>query len=162
MYNWFVWLHIIGVLGFVMSHGVSAGAAFALKKERRLEAVRSLLDLSSGTLGILYGSILLLLVAGVVNGFIGKWWGYWWIWISLVLFIGIIVYMGLSPSRFYARVRKAAGLPYFEGGKPHPAVETSSPEEIASLLDQSQPVQLTVIGFGGLVFITLLMVLKPF
>lgn len=162
MYTLFVWLHLIGLFGFIMAHGVSAGASFALRRERNPDTIRALLNLSSSSLSVFYGSILLLLVAGVVNGFIGKWWGSLWIWISLVLFLAIIFYMSFSPSRYYARVRKAVGLPYMEGTKLRPAQDPAAPEEIDALLNRSQPVLFTIIGFGGLVIISALMVFKPF
>lgn len=74
MYRWLVILHVLGVFGFLMAHGISVGVAFALRRERRLEVVQALLDLSSSTLGILHGSIALLLISGIVSGFIGHWW----------------------------------------------------------------------------------------
>ena len=127
-----------------------------------LASIRTLLDLSSRSLGVFYGSILLLLIAGIINGFLGKWWNQVWIWVSLILFIAILFYMSFSPSRFYARVRKAAGLPYMEGTKQKPAEDPASLESLAALLDQSQPMLFTIIGFGGLVIISGLMLFKPF
>jgi len=50
MYPWFVYLHILGIFGFLLAHGASAAAAFALRRERNLERVRVLLDLSTSTL----------------------------------------------------------------------------------------------------------------
>ena len=53
MYSWFVFLHVIAVLGFVMSHGVSAGIYFAIRRERNTDHVRLLLQVSRSSLGIM-------------------------------------------------------------------------------------------------------------
>ena len=110
MYSWLVFLHILGVFGFLMAHGVSASVAITLRRERNPERIRSLLDLSSSSIGILHSSIFLLLLTGIINGFIGQWWGRGWIWVSLGLLIAVYVYMGIAASSFYGRVRKATGL----------------------------------------------------
>ena len=73
MYPWLVFLHVLGVFGFLMAHGISAGAAFALRRERNLERVRALLDLSSSSLGILHSSIMILFLTRIVIGFMGRW-----------------------------------------------------------------------------------------
>ena len=40
MYPRLVFLHVIGVFGFLMSHGVSAGVYFALRRERECRSDR--------------------------------------------------------------------------------------------------------------------------
>lgn len=162
MYNWIVFLHIVGAFTFTLSHGASASVAFKLRHERNLERIRALLDLSSSYFGVLYGFLLLLLVAGVIIGFIGHWWSQGWIWLSLGLSILIIVAMYLIGSQHYSRLRKAVGLPYFEKGKPQTPVEPSSQLEVEKLLISSIPEFLTLIGFGGLFLIVWLMIFKPF
>jgi hypothetical protein len=162
MYPWLVFLHVLGVFGFLMAHGVSASAAFALRRERNLERVRALLDLSSSSIGILHSSIMILFLTGIVIGFMGRWWGKGWIWLSFVLLIAIYVYMGVAASGFYSQVRKAVGLAYMQGFKPHPAGEPASVEDIDALLNHSRPVSLAVIGLVGLAIIAWLMMFKPF
>jgi hypothetical protein len=162
MYPWFVYLHIIGIFGFLLAHGASVSAAFALRRERNLERVRTLLDLSVSTYGIMYASLLVLLVAGVIGAFIGRWWGMGWIWVSLVLLIAIVGAMGSMGSRVYSEARKAAGLPYMVWGKPFPAVEASSPEELDAILSKGNPVLLTLIGYGGFAIAAWFMIFKPF
>ena len=162
MYPWLVWLHVIGGFGFILAHGASAAVAYRLRKERDLERVRALLDLSSSTVAVLYASLLVMLIAGIVAGFLAKWWGMGWIWVSLVLTLAIIVWMYLTVSRSYGNLRKAVGLPYMAGGRPQPAVEPASAEEINAMLERGQPALQTVVGFGGLVIILWLMMFKPF
>jgi hypothetical protein len=135
---------------------------YALRHERSPVRIRALLDLSSNSLGILHGSIGVLLLTGIITGFLGRWWGRGWIWLSLGMLIAIYIYMGIAGSGYYSQVRKAAGLEYMDGIKSHPAVEPSSSEEIEVLLTNSRPVQLAVIGFGSLAIIAWLMMFKPF
>ena len=162
MYPLLVFLHVIGVFGFLMSHGVSAGVAYRLRAERNLDKVRALLELSAASYPVMYLSLLLLLVVGIVLGFMGSWWSRAWIWVSLVLFIAIFVVMGRFGSRVYGEVRKAAGLPYFDRGRPHPPIEPATSAEINALLDQGNPTLLMIVGFGGIVIIAWLMMFKPF
>jgi len=162
IYRWLVFLHVLSVFGFLMAHGISVGAAFALRRERNLERIQALLNLSGNTIGALHGSILLLLISGVANGFIGNWWRQGWIWVSLGLLLAIYIYMGVAASGYYGRVRKAVGMSYMEGYKPKPPVEPASEAAIDALLRQSRPLALAVAGFGGLAVITWLMEFKPF
>ena len=162
MYRWLVILHVLGVFGFLMAHGISVGVAFTLRRERNLEHIQALLNLSSSSLGILHGSIAVLLVTGIVSGSIGHWWSRAWIWLSMGLLIAMYTYMGIAASGYYARVRKAAGLAYMQGFKPHPVGEPAPPEEINDLLSRPLPIWLALAGFGSLAIIAWLMMAKPF
>jgi len=148
MYPWFVFLHVLGVFGFLMAHGVSVAVAFSLRRERNPERIRTLLNLSGSSIGFLNISIVILLLTGIVAGFIGGWWSQGWIWLSLGLLIAISVYMGVAASGHYGQVRKA--------------VELASSEGIDALLNRSRPLQLAVAGFGSLAVIAWLMMFKPF
>jgi uncharacterized membrane protein len=111
---------------------------------------------------VMYGSLLLLLVVGVILGFMGSWWGRAWIWVSLILLIVIIGLMVRFGSRIYGGARKLTGLPYMERGKSQPPIEPAGTAEIDAVLSQGNPVLLTVLGFGGIVVIAWLMMSKPF
>jgi hypothetical protein len=162
MNRWLVVLHMLSVFAFLMAHGISVGVAFALRREREVPRIQALLNLSASSLGVLHGSIGLLLLTGVINGFVGHWWSKGWIWLSLGLLIALYVYMGIAASGFYGKVRKAVGLPYMAGMKVQPAGEPASPEEIDTLLDHSRPIWLALVGFGGLAVLAWLMIAKPF
>ena len=113
-------------------------------------------------MAVFYGSLLALLVSGIISGFMGDWWGNGWIWLSLALLIGIIVSMFVIGSRNYSRVRQALGMPYFDGRQEHPAGEPASAEEIDRLLAKAPAITLAIIGFGGVAVILWLMMFKPF
>ena len=160
MYLWLVFLHVIGVFGFLMSHGVSARVYFALRRERNVDRIRLLLQMSSGTVRAMGGSLLLLFVTGIITGFMGQWWSHGWIWLSLILLVVLYVAMAALGSRMLNEVRQGVGLPSAYGQPPRP--EMLSPEELDALLNRLQPMRLAVIGFGGLAVIAWLMMFKPF
>jgi hypothetical protein len=160
MYPWLVFLHVIGVFGFLMAHGVSAGVYFALRRERNVDRIRVLLQMSSGTMRLMGGSLLLLLVTGIIAGFMGQWWSRGWIWLSLIMLIVIYVAMAALGSRRLNQVRQGIGLPSLYGQAP--LAEPLSAEELNALLNHIQPTRLTLIGFGGLAVIAWLMMFKPF
>jgi NADH:ubiquinone oxidoreductase subunit 2 (subunit N) len=163
MYPWWKFLHIAGAFGFVLAHGASAAVAFKLRTERSRERVRALVELSSYTLSVFYGSFVLLLGAGIVAGFLGKWWGFGWIWTSLALLLAITVLMYLLATPYYDRVRIAVGVPTYQQKKKGiaPGPEAKD-EELATLLSSPRPVVVALIGAVGLLIIVWLMVLKPF
>lgn len=162
MYPWLNFLHILGVFGFLLAHGAAVSVAFALRQERDHERVRALLTLSASSYPLMYLALLILLVTGIITGILGEWWGRGWIWISLIVLIAIIVAMWLFGSNKFSAIRKALGLPYFERGKPQPAVAAASAPEIDALLAQSNPLTLTLIGLGGIAIVAWLMMFKPF
>src|SRR5512132_799180 len=108
-YHLIVFLHIFGAFGLLMSHGASINMLFRLRREHDLDRIRAYLDLSSASLGGLYVSLLLLLAAGILAGFLGNWWGRGWIWAAIGVLVRLLYLMARLGSQFYARVRKAAG-----------------------------------------------------
>lgn len=164
MYHWLVYIHVLATFAFLLTHGVSSVVALRLRKQRDPALARAWLELnaSGGVMAALYGSLLALLVSGVISGFMGDWWGRGWIWLSLVLLIAIIVAMYLIGSKHYSQVRKALGMAWFDGRKEHPAGEAASAKEIEALLANAPAITLAVIGFGGIAVILWLMMFKPF
>ena len=164
MYQWLVFAHILGVFGFLLAHGTVAAVAFALPRQREVERVRILLDLSRGVTMVANVSLLVLLTAGITAGFMGNWWGQGWIWASLGLFILIGVTMTLLGSRPLNRIRQLvhAGNPSRSQTISHSSLDTSAEKQLAVLLAATHSWLLTVIGGGGLALILWLMLFKPF
>lgn len=144
-----------------MAHGVSAAVSFALHRERNIDRVRALLDLSGSSINVMLGSLLLLLATGVINGFMGEWWSQGWIWVSLVLLIVLYGAMAGLGSRPLNELRLAVGLPS-RYGNDQPRSEPAGAEELDALLNRINPMLLTVLGFGGIAVIAWLMMFKPF
>ncbi len=164
MYQWLVFAHILGVFGFLLAHGTAAAVTFALRRQREVERVRVLLDLSRGVTMVANVSLLVLLAAGITAGFMGNWWGQGWIWASLGLFILIGVTMTLLGSRPLNRLRQLvhAGNPSRSETISHSSLDTSAEKQLAVLLAATHSWLLTVIGGGGLALILWLMMFKPF
>jgi hypothetical protein len=163
MYRWIVFLHIAGIFGFLLSHGSSAGVAFALRHERKPERIRALLQLSGSALPVFYGSLLVMIAAGVISAFMGHWWGQGWVWASIILLVAMVVGMWTIGSRHYHEVRKAVGMAYMQGFKflpPEP--EPAAPGVLEALLARGRPMLLAAIGYGGALVIAGLMWFKPF
>lgn len=162
MYGWIVYLHIAGVLLFLLGHGASANVAFALRRERNPDRIRALLDLSLNSCIWMYGGLVLLLLSGIVAGFMGNHWGRGWIWAAIVIFVVLFVGMYALGSAPLGRVRQAVGLqPYRRTGQV-PLGEVKSEAELNALLNTNQPIYVMVLGLGGLLIILWLMMFKPF
>jgi multisubunit Na+/H+ antiporter MnhB subunit len=164
MYPWMVYLHILAVAAFLLAHGASSVISLRLRSEPDPDLARAWLQLTASNLvfGALYASLLLLLVTGVIAGLMGHWWRHAWIWLSLFLLIAIVVAMFFIGSRYYSKLRKALGMPYFDGRREQPATDPAPEAEVAALLANSPAISLTVIGFGGIALILWLMMFKPF
>jgi hypothetical protein len=163
--SWVIFVHVLAVLGFVLFHGASAVVSFKLRGETEISRIRALLDLSSASVGAMYGSFVLFLLAGIAAGFMGGWWtsGRLWIWASVVLLVGIVVAMYAGPTRYYAAVRNAVGqMTPQQEKKGLPAPAPLAPADLARLLASPMPIVTAVVGFVGLGLILWLMLFKPF
>ena len=154
-YRWWKLLHVLGVLGFVMFHGVSIVVAFRLRKERDRGRIAELLRFSGSAVGGMYVSIVLLITFGVIAAFVLKVWSYWWIWISIVTLVVTILEMGAVARPYYERVKDAIQL------RPS-GVPRVSDEELDILLRSRLALFNAVWGMAALVVITWLMIWKPF
>lgn len=153
LYRIIVFLHVISTFGFLLSHGASVSMAFALKRERDVNKIRALLDLSGASYPLMSLTLLVSIVFGIIAGFQGHWWKFGWIWVSIALLVIIIALMYFWGSRIYGAARKAVEL----------SSEPSwSDEELFAALKKSNPILLTLIGYGGYAIIAWLMMVKPF
>lgn len=162
LYEPILFVHIFFASLFMLSHGASVAVAFRLRHEVGIEQVRALLGLSRSSFTLMYVSLLIMVLGGVVLGFLGGWWSSGWIWTSLGLLVFIVVVMRFMASGHFNRVRKAAGLPYRDGNREHPAVDPAASEELAVILRSGKPHLMTLIGLGGWAAVLWLMRSKPF
>jgi len=161
-YPWVVLIHVLAAFGFAMSHGVSVFAAFAMRRSGEPGDVRTLLGLSSASLGGLYISLVVLLIAGITAAIMGGWFGHGWPWAAIGVVVVVIAAMYAMASRYYATVRSAVGLPSMNDKKGEPTPTPKSREELVTILDTRRPEALAAIGFGGFAILVWLMELKPF
>lgn len=162
MYGAIVYLHVAGVFIFLLGHGGSANAAFQIKRERNPDRLRALLDMSLWSYIGMYVGLLLLLITGIILGFMGNYWSRGWIWASIVLLVALLAFMGIYGSRYYGSVRTAVGLKPYQRTDQMPLGDAVSAQELDALLRSNRPIMLTVLGVLGLLIILWLMMFKPF
>jgi hypothetical protein len=162
LYPWLVYLHIAGAFLFVLAHGVSAVVAFRLRAERDAARMTALLELSSMSAGLMYIGLLVLLVAGVIAAINRNWFSQGWPWAAIGILLIVTVAMYALASRYYAGIRQALGLPSMNDKKGEQPPTARPVEDVIQLLDSRRPEQIAAVGFGGLLILLWLMILKPF
>jgi hypothetical protein len=158
--NAWLYVHLAGVFGFLVAHGVSAGVGLKLRKERDPVRARALLDLSASTLNLANLSFLVLLVGGIGATSSEHMWSEGWPWAAIVVLIALVALVPTLVVPYYKKVRKAVGAPGARGRMP--AGEPASPEEIERVLGSPIPIVISVTGVVALAILLWLMVYKPF
>ena len=154
-YNWWKFLHVAGVISFVLFHGVSAVTALRVRKETDRTRIAIMLQTSGSALMGMYVSLLWLVVFGVVAGIQGGFWNDGWFWISVGLLVVVGIEMGAVARPYYERVKEAVEV------RPS-GVPRRSDEELAEILRAPVALWNAVFGFAVLLTITWLMIFKPF
>ena len=156
-YQWLVFLHVLGVFGFLLAHGVSVFVAFRVQREKDIHAIRALLGLSASAVMMSTFSLLLILAAGIAAGFVGNWWSMGWIWAALGVFVVVWALMAAFTGPAFRKARIAVG---FTG--PTTIDESIVSDRLPEALAALRPWLPTLTGGIGLVILLWLMVLKPF
>lgn len=155
-------IHVLAALVFVIAHAVSAVAMFRVRGQSDRAVLTVTLNRSSKALIVAVIALLILLAAGVILGFVGSWWGSLWIWVSLVLFIGVGGAMTPFAAIPMRGVRAALGIQVRKPKRGEPPAAPKSDEELAAVRAALRPELVLVIGLAGLIAIMWLMVTKPF
>lgn len=157
-----VLVHVVGVILFVLAHLVSVVVLFLIQRQRDPSTLRRLLSVSRQSLLVAFVGLALWFLGGILAGFSGNWWltGRLWIWVSLVLAIGLIGLMTPMGRFYFNRVREAVGVdPQTDAIKPDTTVD---PAAVEAAIKSGQPVLLAALGSIGLLVIFWLMLAKPF
>lgn len=154
-YTWWKFLHVAGVIAFVMFHGVSMMVALQLRRERDRGRIATMTQLSGSSLRGMYVALVWLTVFGVIAGIQGEWWNDGWFWISVGLLVVAIAEMSAVARPYYERVKEAIEV------RPS-GVPRRSDEELDEILRSPIGLWNTVFGIGVLVVIAWLMIFKPF
>jgi hypothetical protein len=161
-HSWIVFIHVVGVILFLIGHGVSVFVAWRLRTERDVSAIRTLLDLSRRSIGLMSVGLVTWFLGGILAGFSGSWWtsGQLWIWASLALAI-VVVGMMTPMGRFYFnRIRTAVGVdPRTNAADPNFVVDQGA---VDAAIGSGNPMLLAALGIGALVILAWLMIVKPF
>lgn len=154
-YTWWKFLHVAGVIAFVMFHGVSMMVALQLRRERDRGRIATMTQLSGSSLRGMYVALVWLIVFGVIAGIQGEWWNDGWFWISVGLLVVAIAEMSAVARPYYERVKEAIEV------RPS-GVPRRSDEELDEILRSPIGLWNTVFGIGVLAVIAWLMIFKPF
>lgn len=160
MYQFVVFLHVAGTVVFALGHGTSIAVAFRLRAEREHPRIAALLDASSWSTGLMYLGLLLIIGSGVALGFMGGYWGQWWLWVSIGVLGVVLAAMYAMAAPFYGRVRVATGGQIPEKYRARVS-EADAAATLAMLATSSKPVVMSLIGGVGLLVILWLMVAQP-
>jgi uncharacterized membrane protein len=154
-YSWWKFLHVAGVIAFVMFHGVSVIAALRVRKERDRARIAMMLQFSGSSLIAMYASLAWLIVFGVVAGIQGGFWNDGWFWIAIGLLVLVTGEMSAVAKPYYQRVKEAVEV------RPS-GVPRRSDEELDEILRAPVALWNAAFGFAVLAVITWLMIFKPF
>jgi hypothetical protein len=154
-YTWWKFMHVAGVIAFVMFHGVSMMVALQLRRERDRGRIATMTQLSGSSLRGMYVALVWLVVFGVIAGIQGEWWNDGWFWISVALLVVAIAEMSAVARPYYERVKEAIEV------RPS-GVPRRSDEELDEILRSPIGLWNTVFGIGVLAVIAWLMIFKPF
>ncbi|HRN30222.1 MAG TPA: hypothetical protein PK781_06050 [Terrimesophilobacter sp.] len=160
MYEFVVFLHVTGAIVFALGHGTSVAVAFRLRVEKENPRIAALLDASSWGTNLMYVGLLLIIGSGIALGFMGDFWGQWWLWVSIGVLVVVMGAMYAMAAPFYGAVRVASG-----GVIPEKYRSRVTSEAAAAALQRlgswRAPMRVTLIGGVGLLVILWLMVFQP-
>ena len=119
-HSWLSLLHVLAVMAFLLTHGLSGLIALKVRGERDRARIQTMVQLSSSFLVWGWLALAVLFVAGIAAGIAGGWWtsGRLWIWASLAVFLGVTILMTPVASSYMEGVRHAVGLPSDRGSAP--------------------------------------------
>ena len=172
LYRSLVFVHVLSILVLLLCHGAAFTVTYVLRQERRPERIGVLLDLSLASfdsrraLGrIFWIDFLVVVGSGVALMIAGGWWRSWWPWLSVAVFIAIVLAMRELGGGPLSQLRRSIGLPWIAGGFGKPdwkEPEAPSQKAMESALSRLNPTSLSIIGVGGSAVLLWLMMFKPF
>src|SRR4029077_15706503 len=153
LYQWLVFAHLVGLVIFLLGHGVAVGCAFRARRERDRAVITTLLDLSSKGSQAGWIGFILLAVAGLAAAANAGNLTASWVVGSYVVLIAVLIGMFAVASPFYYGLRDAMA-----GAKGATPIDDA---ELVRRLQNRRPEALMAIGGIGLLLLVWLMVLKP-
>jgi hypothetical protein len=155
MYRTWVLVHLVGVMGFLITHGVSMWALFAVRTvENDRDSILGWCETSKRATTPMYISLGLLLLGGVAAGIDGSLFADWWLLGSLVLLLVLTALMSMVAGPHMKRLRE--GCTRWADG-----TYTLSDDDLRATLDGPATMIIAASGSIGLLVILYLMVFKP-
>jgi hypothetical protein len=155
VFQWWLLLHLAGVLVFVGAHGVSMFVMYRIRGERDRQRIAELITFSGTTTRPMYIGLAILTIGGVGLGITLHVFSRWWLWIAIgILLITIGLMSGLAKP-YFRRITAACEI------RPS-GVPRVSDEELEQLLRSGEATVISLIGIVGLLSILYLMIFQPF
>jgi len=162
-YAWILYLHIGSVFAFLLLHGPSAAVTFAVRRTRDPIQLAFLVDLSKVWTRLSSIPLVLVLITGIILGFMGTWWRQGWIWAALIAFLAAWILMNLRGTRKLYGLRWAIGQEYLHGIRlVHGTGIVASRTELRARTRAIRPWELTTSAAILLAVLLVLMMFKPF
>jgi len=153
MYAWLVTLHLLGIVVFLLAHGVSMWVAFRIRGEQNRAVVAAMLDLSVRAARVVYLGLALLGVGGFGAASSAGLLLAPWIVASYVVLVVMLVVMFTVAAPYYHGLRAA-----IEGTASAPPLDDQA---LADRLRTRRPELLAAVGGFGLGALVVLMSVKP-
>jgi hypothetical protein len=153
MYVWLVTLHVLGVVLFLVTHGVSMWTAFRVRRESNREVLAAMLGMSARSNQVMYLGLILLGIGGIGAAASAGWLTTGWVMASYAVFLAVLLAMFMIASPYYYRLRDS-----LEGTEKVPRLDD---EELRVRLQTRRPEVLALVGGGGLAVLVWLMAVKP-
>lgn len=154
-WQWWLFLHIAGVLALLGAHGVSVFVLYRIRRERDRRKIAELIAFSGTTTRPMYISLAVLTVGGIGAGITLHLFSAWWLWTAIVILLVTIALMTALAAPYFRKITAACEI------RPS-GVPRVSDEELAQLLASGEAHMITAIGGVGLLAILYLMLFKPF
>jgi hypothetical protein len=154
-WQWWLFLHIAGVLTFVGAHGVSMVVLYRVRGERDRRRIAELIAFCGTTTRPMYIALGVLTLGGVGAGLTLHLFAAWWLWISIGILLITIGLMTALAKPYFRSITAACEV------RPS-GVPRVSDEELEQLLSSGEAHVITAIGGIGLLAILYLMLFRPF
>ncbi len=163
MYLWFVFAHLVGLVLFLVPHGVSMYAVFRVRELRDRAGIAALLELSAQGSQSSYLGLIVLVIGGLAAAYTNSQLTAGWIVASYVVLTVVLGAMYGIAAPYYYGLRAAIGIaPVRSRGTQAEAAVPIDDAELFQRLDTRRPEALMAVGGLGLLALVWLMVLKPF
>ena len=139
MYQWLVFVHLIGLVLFVAMHGVAMFMAFRVRTEREPATAKVLLAMSSRANQVMYLGLLLLGIGGLGAAGSAGLLVAPWVVASYVVLIVVFIAMYALGAGFYYPLREA-----LEGKEGAPPLDSAA---MVARLQNRRPEALSLFGF---------------
>jgi hypothetical protein len=154
MYTWLVILHLLGLVVFLLAHGVSMFVVFRIRREEDRNVIAAMLELSSQGSRVLYVGLLLLGLGGLGAAWsAGLLLAPWVVASYVVLALTMVAMYAMGAGYYY---------PLRDGLAGTAKVARLEDDELrAKLRGSRRPEALAAVGLGALAILVWLMSAKP-